>query len=233
MIAFTQYQFRNYFKSYQFIPPILFFVIWIIIQYLYKGQPILSSYASSSIGLLIISCWLTISIWNLESLNEKYLLFTQLESKLLFLISKWFFISLIHLMLILLSLFYPLILNRFSEDITLNQYIIALTLHIVVSIIGMLISTLIHNINFLSYKYTFLFIALIIIVSLSRPSLVQSYSLLNYILWAVPPIGDVITLFKSDTPDNAMLLIKTFTIFIYIIILIGLNIMIFTKSDQK
>ena len=223
MIAFTQYQFRNYFKSYQFIPPILFFVIWIIIQYLYKGQPILSSYASSSIGLLIISCWLTISIWNLESLNEKYLLFTQLESKLLFLISKWFFIS----------LFYPLILNRFSEDITLNQYIIALTLHIVVSIIGMLISTLIHNINFLSYKYTFLFIALIIIVSLSRPSLVQSYSLLNYILWAVPPIGDLITLFKSDTPDNAMLLIKTFTIFIYIIILIGLNIMIFTKSDQK
>lgn len=49
-----------------------------------QGQPILSSYASSSIGLLIISCWLTISIWNLESLNEKYLLFTQLESKLLF-----------------------------------------------------------------------------------------------------------------------------------------------------
>ncbi|WP_331245887.1 hypothetical protein [Staphylococcus capitis] len=53
----------------------MIFVIWIILQYLYNEQPILSSYAFSCLGLFIITCWLTLNILNLESLNEKYLLF--------------------------------------------------------------------------------------------------------------------------------------------------------------
>ena len=90
MIAFIQYQYKKYLRSYQFIPPMMIFITWIIIQYLYSGQPILSSYASSCLVLLIISCWLTINILNLETLNEKYLLFIQFESKLKYLLVSYY-----------------------------------------------------------------------------------------------------------------------------------------------
>ena len=91
MIAYIQYQFKitcahtNLYLNDDFCN--LDFL-----QYLYNEQPILSSYASSCLGLFIITCWLTLNILNLESLNEKYLLFIQLESKLKYLIAKWLFI---------------------------------------------------------------------------------------------------------------------------------------------
>ena len=99
----------------------MIFVIWIFLQYLYNEQPILSSYASSCLGLFIITCWLTLNILNLESLNEKYLLFIQLESKLKYLIAKWLFIFLINCVLIVFSIIYPLLLGSFKNQISFKQ----------------------------------------------------------------------------------------------------------------
>lgn len=233
MIAYIQYQFKNYLRSYQFIPPMMIFVIWIFLQYLYNEQPILSSYASSCLGLFIITCWLTLNILNLESLNEKYLLFIQLESKLKYLIAKWLFIFLINCVLIVFSIIYALLLGSFKNQISFKQGVLAILLHLIVCMICILISTLIKNLNVISKKYMWLLISLIGVVSILRPILIQSYPFIKYILWLIPPIGDLIKLYHSDNPNYDVLLLLTLWTLIYIIILFILNLIIFSKLDQK
>lgn len=233
MIAFIQYQYKKYLRSYQFIPPMMIFITWIIIQYLYSGQPILSSYASSCLVLLIISCWLTINILNLETLNEKYLLFIQFESKLKYLFGKLLFIFLVNCILIVFSMLYPILIHSFKDKVSLKEATLAIALHIIVCLTAILISSFIANINVLSKKYKWLLIALIILVSILRPFLLQTYTFLKYILWIVPPIGDYMSVYNTETLAHFNYLSITIIMIVYILVLFGLTIFIFLKSDQK
>lgn len=210
----------------------LLFIIWIIVQYLYSDQPILSTYASSCLLLCIISCWLTINIFKHESLNEKYLLIIQLESKVRYLLSKWIFIFLTNSVLIIFSILYPILIQSFKHHVSIKEILLSFILHIIVCMTGILISTLVININGLSNKYTFLFISLFIVVCILRPFIIQTYPILRYLLWLFPPIGDFMTLFNTDNPNNNSCILWTFLSLIYIIILFIINVIIFVKSDH-
>ena len=87
-MRFTNYQFKKLIRSYTFIPPYIVYMIWIAMLYVYSGQSILSSYASSTIVLLSVSAWLTINIYQLENNKERQLLFIQFNSKLNYLTHK-------------------------------------------------------------------------------------------------------------------------------------------------
>ena len=73
--------------------------------YVYSGQSILSSYASSTIVLLAVSAWLTINIYQLENNKERQLLFIQFNSKLKYLTHKLYFSIMTLLPLIIFQYF--------------------------------------------------------------------------------------------------------------------------------
>lgn len=90
-MRFTAYQLKKLIRSYTFIPPYIIYMIWIAMLYVYSGQSILSSYASSTIVLLAVSAWLTNNIYQLENNKERQLLFIQFNSKLKYLTHKLYF----------------------------------------------------------------------------------------------------------------------------------------------
>ena len=79
----------NYIRSLRMIPPITIFCVWIIVLYIYKGVPILSSYAVTSITVYLIMTWLTMTVFSIEEESEKHILFVHLGNKKLYLWGKW------------------------------------------------------------------------------------------------------------------------------------------------
>ena len=62
-MRFTAYQFKIN-KIIHIYTSYIVYMIWIAMLYVYSGQSILSSYASSTIVLLAVSAWLTINIYH-------------------------------------------------------------------------------------------------------------------------------------------------------------------------
>lgn len=122
LLTFLKYENIKFIKSFQFIAPIFLYLIWVVGIYIYTDIPILSSYGSTSVGLYIISTWLTITNFKTDSINERYVFYIQLSSKLKYLIFKMTYIFLIVFTLNIISLFYPILLGNFDKSMTLNLF---------------------------------------------------------------------------------------------------------------
>lgn len=233
MGAFMTYQYKKLLRSYKFIPHLVTFIIWIVLLYVYSGQEINSSYALASIGLFVIMIWLTSTILKLESTTERQLLCLQLQSKRRYIQNKIVFALLLSMPLIIISLVYPLILSSFSYKITLVHFILALYLHVVVAILGILLSTFIFIIFNHTTKYQWLLIGLITLITILKLAMIDFYPIFKYILWIFPPLANLIDIFQSNHINifsQSFIYINVWMI-VYLVILYGLIIMIFKKKE--
>ncbi|MDK4213192.1 hypothetical protein QJ528_03785 [Staphylococcus warneri] len=232
-MRFTTYQFKKLIRSYTFIPPYIVYMIWIAMLYVYSGQSILSSYASSTIVLLSVSAWLTINIYQLENNKERQLLFIQFNSKLNYLTHKLYFSLLTLIPLIIFSILYPIIFNRFSEKVSIVHMTLAIHIHVIVVIFGVLIGTFICIQNVMSRKYSWLLLILILLISIMRHTLVISLPVTKYILWLIPPVGELIQIYQyplNQLISIQFLLITVWILSYIIIFIIGLYYL-FSKSE--
>ncbi|WP_336821971.1 hypothetical protein [Staphylococcus capitis] len=232
-MTFIHYQFKKLLRSYSFIPPYCFFILWIVIFYFYKNQIILSSYASSSIILFVITTWLTLNIFKLESSTEKHILFIQLNSKNKFLTYKLIFALISLAPMMLFSILYPIITGRFSESLNTQTFLLSIYIHLIIVILGIIIGSIVAIQTFLSKKYSWLFLSLILVTSMIKFVLIQNYPILKYILFFIPPIGDFLNLFNQLECKNWLNKFVSLNLEFAIYIFISLFIInyIFKKSE--
>lgn len=207
-------------------------MIWIAMLYVYSGQSILSSYASSTIVLLAVSAWLTINIYQLENNKERQLLFIQFNSKLKYLTHKLYFSIMTLLPLIIFQYFINSIQSIFRK-MSIIHLTLALYLHVIVVIFGVLIGTFIYIQNVMSRKYSWLLLILIILLSIMRHTIILSVPATKYILWLIPPVGDFIQIYQYSLKptDHIPFLFISLWIAIYIFIFtLGLYYL-FSKTE--
>lgn len=199
LLTFLKYENLKFLKSYIFIPPIFIYLLCLISIYIYKDVPVLSSYGSTSIVLFLIMTWLTIINFKHDTINERYILYIQLRSKNNYLKLKVLYLFLVSCLLILLSLFYPLLIQVFNKDVTLNLIFIGLISHILMGLFGILLGAFVTNTKIASKNFNWLLTILIIIVTLTKDLLIEQFSFLQWILWTLPPISSILYLLNKDS----------------------------------
>ena len=126
----------------------------------------MSSFASTSMVLLFVTGWITVTIIDAES-PRKQLLFTQLKSKSTYLTNKLIFSILLILPLGIVAIIYPIITFRFEHIPNLIEIVIGIYSHIITIIVGVLITTLLKQ--FQNYLINlFLIMMLIFLFSILR-----------------------------------------------------------------
>ncbi|SCT06194.1 ABC transporter permease [Staphylococcus caeli] len=232
LISFLKYENTKFFNSYQMIAPIFLYLLSIIANYIYKDLPILSSYGSTAIFLLLTMTWLTIMNFKHDSINERDILYIHLSSKLKYLTFKLINLILLSFPLILISIVYPLIINSFDKKITVNFIVISLIVHVLLSIFGILLGAFVSNTNLASKPYRWLFTVFVIIITLTKVTLVDSMSFLKWFVWIMPPISELLSLLNSGTLllYNGKFLMYCMLILIYYCLLLKLTIHLFLKQ---
>ena len=104
----------------------------------------MSSFASTSMVLLFVTGWITVTIID-ENLSKKTILFTQLKSKSTYLTNKLIFSILLILPLGIVAIIYPIITFRFEHIPNLIEIVIGIYSHIITIIVGVLITTLLKQ----------------------------------------------------------------------------------------
>ncbi|WEN69443.1 hypothetical protein MT340_000380 [Staphylococcus sp. NRL 16/872] len=232
-MALINYHFKNFIRTYKWIGPLVIFLLLVVILYAYSGQPILSSFASTSMLLLFISTWITVIILDVDSIKEKQLLFTQLKSKKTYLTSKLIFSFIIILPLSLWAIIYPIITFRFEHMPNLIEILVGLYSHIIIIALGVIITTLIKSLTRISNKLIWLFIVLICLISMLRGILIQTFPILKYILWIFPPVSDFLNMLNKSLTDvlSVSFLLINFWMIGYLIVALILLYTIFNKSE--
>ncbi|UDI77095.1 hypothetical protein HYI43_00465 [Staphylococcus taiwanensis] len=232
-MALINYHFKNFIRSYKWIGPSITFLILLAITYFYSGQPIMSSFASTSMLLLFITAWLTIIILDTDSIKEKQLLFTQLKTKGTYLTSKLIFSFLVILPLGLCAIILPIITFRFEQMPNLMEIVLGLYSHAIVIALGVIMTTLVRSITKRSDKFIWLFIVLILLLSILRVVIIQTFPISKFVLWFLPPISDFLTLLNhasSKIFDISFLFVNLWMIG-YLIVMWVILYVVFNKSE--
>ncbi|MBS4207308.1 hypothetical protein [Bacillus sp. FJAT-50079] len=192
MIGFIRYQLISYVRSLKMIPPLTVFSVWIFILYAYSGVPILSSYAVSSMTIYLVMTWLAMSIFSLEEVSEKHLLFVQLNSKIRYIWGNWTMCFIFAFILILFVILYPIWMNNFKGTILPIHIGLTIYSHFFLAWFGMLVGTFFSITSFSTRKYAWLLAMFVIVVSISYEGLVEKVSLLKWVLLLFPPVTHVL-----------------------------------------
>lgn len=235
MNHFLKYQFRNFGKSYKFIPPYVIYITWIILLYVYKEIPILSSYGISFIVLTFISTWLIAMILQNDTLSEKELHFIQLQSLYKYLIGKFIFSLLLLLPLIFFAIGYPLILNVYDKNIQFFHLFLGFYSHISGCILGIIIAFILINTSLANKKYAWLIGVFLLLISLLKEIFITYIPLLKFVTWILPPFSEIneILTYGDNIKMNTNLLFNMGYTYLYFVIFILLVFIIIKKSDLK
>ena len=232
-MALINYHFKNFIRSYKWIGPLIIFLLLVVILYTYSGQPILSSFASTSMLLLFISAWITVIVFDIDSTKEKQLLFTKFRSKKNYLPSKLLFSFIIILPLGLWAIAYPIITFRFEHLPKLIEVLVGIYSHIIIIAVGVIMTTLIKSLTKVSDKLIWLFIVLMYLISMLRGTIIQSFPILKYILWIFPPVSDFLNILNKSLTDvlSVSFLLINFWMIGYLIVMLIFLYTIFNNSE--
>ncbi|MCM3236421.1 hypothetical protein M3589_01635 [Heyndrickxia oleronia] len=189
MKGFMHYQLLNYIRSLKMIPPLTIFCVWIIVLYIYKGVPILSSYAVTSITVYLIMTWLTMTVFSIEEESEKHILYVHLGNKKRYLWGKWATCFVFSFILIIIAIIYPIIMNNFRGTIHTLHFALAFYSHWTLALFGIFIGSLF---SFSLNKYSWLSAVLVIVISLAYEGIVEKVSFVKWLLWLFPPVTQVL-----------------------------------------
>ncbi|PHK49385.1 ABC transporter permease [Staphylococcus edaphicus] len=199
LLTFLKYENLKFIKSFQFVAPVFLYLMWVIGIYIYTDIPILSSYGSTSVGLYLISTWITIVIFKDDSINERHIFYIQLSSKIKYLLLKMIYIHFISLILLTIALLYPILIGSFDKPMTINLFLIGFTTHFLMGNFGILLGSYVANTGLFYKSYWWLITILFLIVSMIKSQLVEVSPFLKWILWILPPINNLLSSLTEDS----------------------------------
>ncbi|MFS0576393.1 hypothetical protein AB1K83_12210 [Sporosarcina sp. 179-K 3D1 HS] len=199
MQGFIQYQVLSYFRSLRFIPPITVFGSWVFVFYAYSGVPVMSSFAVTCLAVYMTMTWIAMSVFSLETQNERHLLFVQLRRKSIYFWGKWFVCLLAAILLIGFAIGYPIIIGSFKEAVQPLHLALSIYGHVILAFFGMLVGAFFATTPASSQKFAWLSAMLITVVSIAAEGMIEEVGMLRWVLVLVPPVSRVIGYFGDAT----------------------------------
>lgn len=71
MSSLLRYQFINYLRTYQYVPPFTIFILCLVVNYTFVPNPILDSYSFTSLILFFLMGWFTVTLFHAEDEGQK------------------------------------------------------------------------------------------------------------------------------------------------------------------
>ncbi|MEK3884722.1 hypothetical protein [Paenibacillus sp. PL2-23] len=179
---------KGYIRSYRYFPPLLFSVISIMMLYSYRPNPVMASYSVSSIIVYFASAWVCYSFLSSIEVTHGQILSIHAGSVRTYLWGKTAAICFCCLIIDLFALLYPVATHMFEETVSAQQLLLALIVHIELSLLGLLLALFFNYHFFKSASFTIASILLVLIVTLAREGIIEEIGeSFAVVFWLLPP----------------------------------------------
>lgn len=210
MLALIRYQLQLFARSYRYFAPMTLYLIFIAWIYSMIPNPVMSSYASTSVCLFLVAAWLSFNFYSTEPPTQQQLTLMHSRSGIRYHASRMATVWVAAFPLTLFAVLYPIIRGSFDRAPTAIEMAVSLYGHLLFTWMAIVLTAL-----FCSKIGTQLIsklggLVLALTLSLAVPGLAEWLpSPLQWLLWVVPPASPIIdTLMNFDALGEAPAIAK-------------------------
>ncbi len=188
MKGLLYYQFINYVRSYRYVPPLSLYIMSLIVNYTYKPNPILDSFAVTSLFLFFIMGWFTVSVFHAENEGQKQLTLLHARRPREYYLTLFMLCGLIGFCLSCVSVAYPIIFDMFGGETRPIHMMMGFLSHFSLSILAIALSAIFTRDLVKNNRNTWWGVLSILILSVAISSLKSTVLQVKGLMWLFPPV---------------------------------------------
>ncbi|AIQ53147.1 hypothetical protein [Paenibacillus sp. FSL R7-0331] len=167
MRPLTAYMLKSYSTSQRYFAPVAAIIIFVLLLYTYKPNPVMSSYAATGILLFIGCAWMGISFLNHEQAVQRQITIVHLRSSVKYNLGGILTLAVLTSVLSMLVVLYPVLTGNFAEPAGLYRLTLAFAGHLLLGMLGVSISLYLQAAWVPKASYATGLLLIILIVSIS------------------------------------------------------------------
>ncbi|WP_128660254.1 hypothetical protein [Paenibacillus sp. 598K] len=140
MLALLSFLHTCFMRSYRYGPPTVVFILGIVFVYSVVPNPVMDSYAFSTVFLFIVSAALCYMVIDIETPNQEAVTMLHSGSIRKLYLAKLLYSWLYSLPLALVAVLYPAVLQRFDRNPSLEELSLSFLYHVASSWLGVAIA---------------------------------------------------------------------------------------------
>ncbi|MFD2747523.1 hypothetical protein ACFSTH_14640 [Paenibacillus yanchengensis] len=198
-------------RSYRYGPSTFVFIIGIILFYSVVPNPVMDSYAFTTMFLFIISAVLCYTFMDMETSSQESVTMLHSRSLLKLYFAKLLYIWLFTIPLALYAVLFPLLFHKFDRNPSVEELGFAFLAHAASSWLGVTLACWFSSKFIRSRVMSFLTLSVVIIITISVQGIENrlSESMKNVVV-LLPPLNNTIKVLMSF--DSAILFTKVVAI---------------------
>ena len=188
MTSLLRYQFINYLRTYQYVPPFSIFILCLVVNYTFVPNPILDSYSFTAIILFFLMGWFTITLFHAEDEGQKVITTLHAKSRTHYNLGIFILCVLIGLFLSFVSVVYPTLIGAFGEKTRFIHQLLGFLSHFSLSVLAIALSAIFTRELVKNKQNTWWGVLGILIVSVVIATLKETILQIKGLIWLFPPV---------------------------------------------
>lgn len=235
IVSLVKYILKYYLKTFKYVAPIIFFIIFLFMNYSQAPIIIWHNYSFTALFIFIFSVWVTLGFMDFEEIIQQQLIVLHVQKEYIYYISKilavWIFIMVLDMFIII----FPIIFNMFNRQIKIEEIIIAILIHSMFALLGISLAVLFETRLLKNRRIALSILSVVVVITITQNNIINEFKQVSFIKWILPPIY-FISQRLQDLGDNYLKFSdQTFILFIvhssiYCFIIIFLYIKLITKK---
>ncbi|MDI4643372.1 hypothetical protein [Cohnella hashimotonis] len=190
MLPLIRYHWSYYTKSYRYLAPLIAYVGLLLFIYTISPNPVLESYAFSSVWLFVVSAWIAWGLSDLEPETQQAVTALHAGSAGAYYASKLLLMAAIGLLLTAFAVLYPALTGKLERWPTRVEWLAAASVHTAQSLLGTGIALWFTERGFGRSAASLPALIGVIVLSLASASAVaQLPEGMAFVRWLLPPAG--------------------------------------------
>ncbi|MBE9913156.1 hypothetical protein G8C92_03765 [Paenibacillus donghaensis] len=190
MFALTRFLLQSYTRKHAYFAAFAATLISMGLIYSYKPNPVMDSYAVTSVFLFVGSAWIALSFLNHAGPQQEQLHMIHIGSMRKYLLSQITALIIPVILLTFIFILYPIVFRMFGEPVRFHELMLAICGHLVMGILGFALALFCQKGLMANGTRATSILLILIIVSIAAKSLTGLLpEALAWLRWILPPVS--------------------------------------------
>jgi len=198
MIALLRYYSSYYLRSFKGIPPLSLFVLAVAVNYAYTPNPILDSYAFTSLLLFFVMGWVTMTVLHIEDARQQQITLLHAGNPRTYYAAHFLLCMAIGLFLSVFAVVYPIVFNGFGVKTTFVHIVLGILSHLSLAMLSTALSAWFTREWVANKANTWWGILSVLIFSVAIASVKSKLLVWQLLLWLLPPVHLCLKIMGAD-----------------------------------
>jgi len=162
-----------YMRSYRYFPPLLVFLLGLMMLYVYPTKQAMPTYAASAVLVYFISAWIAATFMGAIHGAQEHVAAVHAGNVRMYLVGKTLAIFACSFLVCLAAMIYPVAADRFTNGVSAGEWLTAWLAHLELSLLGGLAALILNRTVIRNGSMAIFWLLLVLMVSIVRNSVLH------------------------------------------------------------